>query len=319
MHFSSFFKLVEIRTKLASQIPLLLGTVYAYSRFHRLEAVNFLLLFLSLLSFDMVTTALNNYFDYKRAKRKHGYNYEVHNVIVRDRLSEFVVVSVILMLLCFAVLTGLLLVRRTDILVLLIGMLSFLIGICYSFGPIPVSRTPFGELLSGFFMGFVIIFLSVYIHLKGQNLVVLSYSAGNLTITLGLVRLLEIFLLSVPVLCGISNIMLANNICDMEEDYENRRYTLPVYIGREWALLVFRALYYLAFADIVLLVFFNIVPVYCLGTLLLIIPVERNIRLFLAVQTKKDTFSLSVRNFLLIGSALTGLMAVGALMRIFLP
>ena len=36
----------------------------------------------------------------------------------------------------------------------------------------------------------------------------------------------------------------------MEDDLENRRYTLPLYIGRERSLVLFQMLYYIAFFDI---------------------------------------------------------------------
>ena len=35
---------------------------------------------------------------------------------------------------------------------------------------------------------------------------------------------------------NVANIMLANNICDMEDDFINRRLTLSIYLGKENAL-----------------------------------------------------------------------------------
>ncbi len=42
MNLKSFLKLVEIRTKVASMVPLLLGTVYVLYHYHRFDFVNFL-------------------------------------------------------------------------------------------------------------------------------------------------------------------------------------------------------------------------------------------------------------------------------------
>lgn len=303
MKLKSFLGLVEIRTKLASIIPFLLGTVYALYHFQMFNGINFLIMLLSLLSFDMVTTALNNYFDYKRAKRKHGYNYESHNTIVSDNLRESTVLAVIGMLLGIATVLGILLVVRTNITVLLIGMLSFAVGILYSFGPVPISRTPLGELLSGFFMGFVIIFLSVYIHVYDRGVLTVALENAVLSLRLDLLEVLYIFLLSIPVMCGIANIMLANNICDIEDDLENRRYTLPIYIGRKNALRLFRGLYYLAYIDIMALVLLRLVPFTLLLVLLTLVVVNKNLSVFDAWQSKKDTFPLAVKNFLLMGAA----------------
>ncbi|MGE5633160.1 MAG: hypothetical protein ACM3TR_19000 [Caulobacteraceae bacterium] len=81
----SFLKLVEIQTKVASVIPFLLGTFYALYRFNRFNLSNFIIMFVSLICFDMATTAINNYIDYKKAHKIHGYNYESHNAIVSYR------------------------------------------------------------------------------------------------------------------------------------------------------------------------------------------------------------------------------------------
>lgn len=309
---SSFFGLVEIRTKIASVIPLSLGTIYALSHFHRFEIKNFIFMLISLLAFDMVTTALNNYLDFKRARKTHGFNYESHNVIVRDNLKERTVIGIILFLFSAATLFGLLLYMNTDIIVLLIGVLSFLVGICYSFGPVPISRTPFGELLSGLLMGFMIVFLSVYIHIFDGKLISIVYENQNLLVRLEILEILYVFLISLPLVCGIANIMLANNICDVEDDLENRRYTLPVYIGKKNALLLFRFIYYFAYIDLIILCVLGLAPLYVLLALFTVIPVNRNIKVFYEKQTKRDTFVLSVRNFILISLTYMILFGFGA-------
>ena len=79
MRIKSFFKLVEIQTKLASVIPFLLGSVYALYRFNEFNIINFILMLISLINVDMMTTAINNYIDYKKANKTYGYNYEKHN------------------------------------------------------------------------------------------------------------------------------------------------------------------------------------------------------------------------------------------------
>lgn len=71
MSLESFLKLVEIQTKVASVIPFALGTLYTVYHFGIFNPKNFIIMFISLLSFDMVTTAINNYYDYKRANNAH--------------------------------------------------------------------------------------------------------------------------------------------------------------------------------------------------------------------------------------------------------
>lgn len=313
MTFNSFLKLVEIQTKVASVIPFLLGTAYSLYRFNQFNLKNFLFMFLSLVTFDMATTAINNYFDYKKANKTKGYGYESHNAIVRDNLKESTVLITIFSLVAIACTAGFILFINTDIIVLLLGMLSFLVGILYTFGPVPISRMPLGEIFSGFFMGFVIMFISTYIHVYDENMINIIYEYSSLIIRINIKEVIFIFLVSLPAVVGISNIMLANNICDVEDDMENKRYTLPIYIGRDRALRLFRVLYYIAYIDIIILLILRINPIFSLFMLFTIIPVHKNIKKFMQKQTKKDTFVTAVQNFVLMNIAYTLVIGISIL------
>lgn len=316
MSLAGFLKLVEIQTKAASVIPFGIGTLYALYRFGRFNAGNFMILFISLISFDMATTAINNYYDYKRARKTRGYNYERHNAIVSYGLGERTVIITIMTLLAAAAAAGIMLYINTTPVVLLLGVLSFAVGILYSFGPVPISRTPFGEVFSGIFMGFIIVFISVYVHIYDLEIVYLACEGGVLSLSVNLRELFYMLLLSVPTMNGIANIMLANNICDMEDDLENRRYTLPIYLGKERALSVFGILYYICYADLLLLLILGVAPAVTAVTLFTFLPVSRNIRSFYAKQSKKDTFVLSVKNFLIMNGVQALAMAAAAVERV---
>ncbi|WP_440960977.1 1,4-dihydroxy-2-naphthoate polyprenyltransferase [Paenibacillus nitricinens] len=302
MNIKSFLRFVELPTKVASMIPFLMGTLYALHRFEDFYVLRFGLMFVSLLSFDMATTAINNYYDFKKASKTHGYGYETHNAIVHFKLKESTVVATIVILLVLAAGGGIALVTQTGLLVFLLGGLSFLIGILYSFGPIPISRMPLGELFSGLFMGFVIIFISAYIH-TDEHVVSLLLQNGWVSLNINIVEVLYLFWFSVPAILGIAGIMLANNICDIDEDMENRRYTLPVYIGRRNALVLFKYLYYVSYLDLVVLLILGINPILVLAILLTLIPLHRNIDLFTQRQEKASTFILAVKNFVLMSTA----------------
>jgi len=141
-------------------------------------------------------------------------------------------------------------------------------------------------------MGFVIIFVSAFVHIYDRNIILLTLEGQWLSLRLNAMEVLALFAFAVPAVCGIANIMLANNICDVDDDMENKRYTLPIYIGKEKALWLFETLYYIAFVDIIILAVFRIVSPIVLLTLLVFIPVRRNIGLFRKKQTKKDTLNL---------------------------
>lgn len=288
-------------------IPFALGTVYALYRFETFNLYHFILMLVSLLSFDMATTAINNYIDYRKAVKTHGYGYEVHNAIVQHKLKERTVLTTIYLLILIAIVTGFILFLNTNILILLLGGLSFLIGILYSFGPIPISRMPLGELFSGLFMGFVIIFITVYVQVPQDQLIAINLhqllNQGIVSVQLNLLEILLVFMISIPAILGIANIMLANNTCDIEDDIENKRYTLPVYIGRPASLRLFRYVYYVSYLDVIVLLILGVNPLLILLILATFIPVLKNIRLFSANPSKQHTFHLAVKNFILTNCA----------------
>lgn len=123
-----FLKLVEIRTKVASVIPYLFGTFYALYAFDTFKPKNALLMFLSMIIFDMTTTAINNYMDYTKAIKKEGYGYEVHNAITAHNLNIKTVRYVIYRMLAISSVLGILLTLNTNIIVFLLGILCFAIG-----------------------------------------------------------------------------------------------------------------------------------------------------------------------------------------------
>ncbi|MBK1809756.1 1,4-dihydroxy-2-naphthoate polyprenyltransferase [Clostridium sp. YIM B02505] len=299
MSIGKFFELVEIKTKLASMIPFSLGSAFAIYRYKSFNLKNFIIMFISLICFDMATTAINNYIDHTKAKNSS----EDNSLIAKYGANKSKVLFIIFILLAIATIAGIMLTINTNIIVLLIGIISFIVGIFYTFGPIPISRMPLGEVFSGFFMGFVIIFLSVYIHIFDTNIISFTYQNYMLSIGINLMEIVCIFLFSIPAIGGIANIMLANNICDVEEDIQNNRFTLPYYIGRPMALKLFKLLYYVGYVDIVLLALLRVIPLTSLFMLITLIKVNKNIKLFEDRPIKNENFVVSVKNFLLINGS----------------
>ncbi len=300
MRIKSFLKLVEIQTKIASVTPFIFGVLYTLYKYETIKVLNVLFFFISLLCFDMFTTALNNYQDYKKAIKKDGYNFEVHNAIGQFGLKESTVIITIAVLIIVAIMFGILTFLRTDYYLLALGMLSFLMGILYSAGPLPISRTPFGEVFSGVFMGLLIPFLVVYASILDYSPLILIVNNINIVFCINWMLLLPILLASLPAVFCIANIMLANNICDMEDDFINKRYTLPIQIGKKKALVLYGAIYALAYLDIIFCAVMGYLPLISLLTLLTACKVYKNIKVFYDLQTKKDTFGLAVVNLVLI-------------------
>lgn len=300
MNIKSFLKYVEIQTKAASVIPFILGTLFAVYRFNSFKFSPFITMFISLITFDMTTTAINNYIDFKKANKKQGYGYEEHNAIGRDEIKESTAAAIIYILLAVAICFGIILTIKTNIVVLLVGMISFFIGIFYTFGPVPISRMPLGEAFSGFFMGFIILFLSIYIQVYDKNIVSLVYANNVLSLALNVKEVLLIFIVSIPTIGGIANIMLANNICDVDDDIANNRFTLPYYIGSKNSLRLFAFLYYIGYVAIIVGVVLKVLPIESLLVIITLIPVNKNIKAFCINPLKSKTFVLAVKNLIMI-------------------
>lgn len=294
-------KYVEITTKITSTLPFILTLGYLYFTGTRIDPLKSAVFFAGMFLFDLTATAVNNYEDTKTN----------HQTLQFSRRVSFLI---IVLLFLASVALGVFLVSLTDAAVLVLGMLCFGFGILYSWGPVPISRQPYGELFSGLFYGLLIPFILLYINRPEGTYFTYAWdlSAKSLTFHLELIPLLKVALFAVLPACLTANIMLANNICDLEKDILVKRYTLPYYIGKK-ALRLYAVLYYAAYASIVVMVLLKMVPALCLLTLLTFVPVQRNINIFMKRQEKSETFILSVKNFIMIISAQIAFVFIGAL------
>ena len=297
MTIKDLLNLVEIRTKVASIFPFLFGTLYAIYHYDRIDSVNVILMFISLLFFDMTTTTVNNYIDYVKSEDREYRKRE--NVIGSEGFSLRSVKLVLLLMTLTALVCGILLALRTGPTILFLGGLSFAVGILYTAGPVPISRLPLGEIFSGGFMGFLIPFISVHIH--RLSLLSIRLTGGNLVFSLALGETASLFLASVPLILSISNIMLANNICDLEQDIRNRRYPLPHFIGLPASLRLFRVSYICAYLAVPAGILSGALPLFSLATLLSAPLVFRNCEKFVKMPSKEKTFPLSAKNMMIIG------------------
>lgn len=316
MSIPAFLKLVEIQTKIASVFPFIIGTLFAVYQYDLFNWENTLIFFGSMLIFDLTTTAINNYMDYRKATNNHDYDYRTtSNVIGQERISEKTVIITIFVMFLIATGLGVWLVVETDLLVLLVGFVCFCIGILYTFGPVPLSRMPLGEIFSGVTMGFGIVFLAIYVNAYDAGIANLIWSGEWVTVKVNIIEVIRIAVVSLPCIFTIANIMLANNICDLEEDIRNHRYTLPYYISKKYAVILFNALYYASFAAIIVSVIIGFLSPIMLVTLLAIIPVFKNLQKFNAEQVKAKTFVISIKNFVVMNSAIVVCLALSLIFK----
>jgi len=283
---ATFFSFVEIRTKLASLLPFLAALAYAFYLTGAINVRSSLLYLVAALLFDMSVTAINNYKDVRETKAV-------------PHFGRPASLAMIFTMIAAAGSLGLYLAWLHGTAVLLAGAVCFAAGIAYTYGPAPISKSGYGEAVSGFVMGFVIMFIVVSINAPAVPMVDIELNRRQLHISIELGNLLALALVSLPAVCAIANIMLANNICDLEAD-KATRYTMARHIGIPNALLLFAALYCVAYLAIVAASILGIVPLWCLAALVTAWPVRKNVRAFFQKQTKPETFPLAVKNFLLV-------------------
>lgn len=291
-----FLEFVEMKTKVASVFPMTLGILWAIYRYQTFNWLNTLLFVLAVLSFDMCTTAINNSMDYHKAKDE-TYRQE-SNVIGKFSLDFRQMIGIVLALLIFSVIISLVLVWRTSWLLLPMGALCFLIGIFYTFGPIPLSRMPLGEVFSGVTMGFGIFFLAVFIQ-DPAGLLTSQVSSQWMTLQFSWTKIIDIIFMSLPLVALIANIMLANNTCDLEEDIRNHRYTLVYYIGKKNALKLYFVLASLPWLLWIIYCLTGFLPIWALLGLIGVWPAYKSIETFLKKQVKRETFIEAVKSFVL--------------------
>jgi 1,4-dihydroxy-2-naphthoate octaprenyltransferase len=296
-----FLSYVEIKTKITSVFPFLMGLAYLHSSGYRMDPLKTIVFFLGMFCFDLTATTINNYYDTKKNRET-------------LQLARPAAMAIMVALFAVSVILGLFLVYLSDPVVLLLGVLCFFFGIIYSWGPVPISHGPYGELVSGLFYGLLIPAILIYINLPEGGLFSYSLDGWKLSMVLNLKSVAGLLLLSVVPFCLTANIMLANNICDLKRDVAVDRYTLAYYLGGK-ALWLFAALYYAAYLSVIAMAAVGLLSPLSLILLFSLIPVQKNINRFLKRQTKEETFIVSIKNFLIVIILHTLLIFLGS----FLP
>lgn len=295
-----FFELVQIRTKFAGIFPFVIAVLFTNTYFHSFHPGKTLFFFFGMFAFDLAITAINNYMDYLKAHSV-KYKYE-ENLIGRENLSEKQIQRLIFGLVGFAAIVGLILVVQTGWMLLPMGAACFFVGVFYTYGPIPLSRMPLGEIFSGVTEGLGIFAITIYLNTYDLRLFYMELSVQRFAITGNTMAVLAVIWAALPLMLTIANIMLANNLSDLEQDIENHRYTLPFYIGREWGVRLFNFLMYSCYGVILMGLIAGIYQWPILITFISLVKVIPQTKVFTREQIKSKTFPMSVENLIVFNS-----------------
>ncbi len=283
-----FLKYVEITTKITSLFAYLNTMLFIIYQKQPVNIKLMIVFFIAMFLFDLTTTAINNYIDSK----------DYPEMLPIPRKSAF---AAIMIMLCISTLLGLYLAYNTGIIVLLLGAFCFLLGIFYTFGPIPISRIPLGEAISGIAYGMFIPFLMLYIN-NPTHYITLGLSWETISLSVSVMPFIAFFLFSLVMTFTTANIMLANNTCDIEKDTAVGRLTLAYYIGRKWAVRLYALLYYGCYASVALMVIFRFIHPVALIFFLSLPLVVKNIHTFKKEQIKEKTFITSIKNYIILNT-----------------
>lgn len=280
-----FNALVQIQTIIISALPYIIGSMMASYYYHNFNLVYSLWLFLAVICFHLAVNGHNQYTDYARYKQNHITSY--NNILEKFNITKSWARKIIIILTLISAIIGTILSIKVGWIILLIGILSYLIGYCYSGGPYPILKTPFGEPASGITMGYNITFLGLYINMYNVHPFDNFFWA-------------KAIIVAGPAIFVIANVMLANNICDVAEDVKIGRKTLPYYTGRKTALTILCCYYVLAYIFLILGIVLKYLPVITLGSLLTIPLVYHTTKTFVKNPHKESTFTGILVNVLLV-------------------
>ena len=210
-----FFMCTRPHSYPASIAPVLFGATYALGYESKFSILKFILFLLACLLIQAATNLFNEYYDYKHGLDKID-SEGISGSIVKGNLSPKEVMVGALVLYALAFVLGLILTFMTSIYVLVVGLVCMLAGYFYTGGKYPIAYSPFGEVVSGFFMGTIIIALSFYFQTGYVNA--------------------DIIIVSLPLFIMIGAILLANNIRDLDNDKESGRRTYAILVGRNNAI-----------------------------------------------------------------------------------
>lgn len=213
MTFKTFLNFTRIQTLPAALLSPIAGVIFALYTFGSFHFLPTLLFFIGLIAINLFVSAWNNLMDYKKALDP---DYKTHeNILSTRNIAPSLALKICLALLAIDLIVGIGVVLTTNIAILPIGALCFIIAIFYTFGPFAFSRFPLGEVLAGFAEGLCGFFFGIYVNAFDANFFTASFHQWLLTFNIDFATLIPIGLVGMMCFCMNFNVMLADNICDL--------------------------------------------------------------------------------------------------------
>ena len=216
-------RLAAVHTWPAAACPALFGIFWCLQRGISLSPAQAILLAAACVLSQSSVNTLNDYVDFVSGTDSEKDNVEANDaVLIYYRVNPKHALALGIIYLISAALCGVAASWHSGPAPFIIGILGGLTVLGYSVAPVSAASLPVGEALSGFVMGALI------------PLGTAAVADGNFHP--------EILPECLPLILGIALIMLSNNGSDIEKDIAAQRATLPVLLGREKALILYRVM-----------------------------------------------------------------------------
>ena len=230
-------QLAAPHTWAASVCPALFGDFYCWQQGIALPVWKGILLLIACVLLQSSVNTLNDYFDFVKGTDSTEDNVEVHDAtLVYGNINPKSALRLGTAYLLAGAVIGIWCCIGSGWMPVIFGLIGALVIVLYSGGPLPLSYLPLGECISGFVMGGMIP-LGIALCADGQIH-------------------LDLLFYSLPLMLGIGLIMMSNNGCDIEKDKMAGRKTLPVCLGRNHTLILYRLTLSIWFLLVVLMPFF---------------------------------------------------------------
>ncbi|HIS29241.1 MAG TPA: 1,4-dihydroxy-2-naphthoate polyprenyltransferase [Candidatus Avamphibacillus intestinigallinarum] len=241
-----WWRMLRPHTLTASFVPVFVGTMLAWLDGH-LHILLLAAMLLASILIQSATNMFNEYYDFVGGiDTEHSVG--IGGTIVRDGISPKTVLNLALVFYGISILLGVYICIASSWWIAVIGLICMAFGYLYTGGPFPISRTPFGEVFAGFFMGTVIIGISYFIQ------------SGTIHA--------DVMYISIPVAIFIGCLNFANNIRDHDGDKQNGRKTLAILLGQKRAISLLTILFIVSYALTILFIFIGLLPMWSFITLL---------------------------------------------------
>lgn len=249
----------------ASTVPVLLGSVLAYSYQPTINLWLFPLILVCAILLHAATNLISDYYDFKNGLDSED-TYGSSGVLTKGWLQPKSLLRAGILLFATGFLLGLTLVYLRGWPMLILGLIGIFGGYTYC-GGIGYKYLGLGDLLVFFLMGPMMV-LGTFFAFTGQ------YNW-------------EVFLISLPIGFLVTAILVANNIRDIRDDLAANVKTVSNMIGMKGAKIEYYALEGLAYLSVIAMVIGGVVSPWALVILLSLPPAVKNIKMISTARRDK--------------------------------